>query len=189
MVKHGSNWKGGKVLASNGYVLVWVGKKHHLADVRGYTYEHRLVAEDKLGRRLMAGEIPHHINGNRQDNRPENIEVMKSIAHHLNKHRKHGSKRKLADEQNPIRQCACGCGKWFNRFDKGGRPRDFISGHNPQNRECQDQFVDAVGERSTLSEIQARTGQSLMAVKVMAPKLVQQNKIARLGKGIYGRNH
>lgn len=43
-------WKGGRSIASNGYVLVRVGKKHHLADVRGYAYEHRIVAEQKLGR-------------------------------------------------------------------------------------------------------------------------------------------
>jgi hypothetical protein len=39
-----ANWKGGKTVTSRGYVLVWVGKDHPLADVRGYAYEHRLVA-------------------------------------------------------------------------------------------------------------------------------------------------
>lgn len=47
------NWKGGRSIASNGYVLIKVGTGHHLADVRGYAYEHRLVAERKLGRRLL----------------------------------------------------------------------------------------------------------------------------------------
>ena len=61
-----NRWKGGRSIASNGYVLVRVGKRHHLADVRGYAYEHRLVAEEKLGRRLTPGEIPHHINGIKQ---------------------------------------------------------------------------------------------------------------------------
>lgn len=32
------NWKGGRTIASNGYVLIKVGKEHHLADVRGYAY-------------------------------------------------------------------------------------------------------------------------------------------------------
>ena len=31
-----SNWRGGRSLASNGYILLRVGIKHPLADVRGY---------------------------------------------------------------------------------------------------------------------------------------------------------
>jgi hypothetical protein len=33
--ENNSNWKGGRLIASNGYVLVRVGIGHHLADVRG----------------------------------------------------------------------------------------------------------------------------------------------------------
>jgi hypothetical protein len=32
------NWRGGRSLASNGYVLIRVGVGPHLADVRGYAY-------------------------------------------------------------------------------------------------------------------------------------------------------
>ena len=31
-----SQWKGGRIIASNGYVMLRVGTDHHLADVRGY---------------------------------------------------------------------------------------------------------------------------------------------------------
>jgi hypothetical protein len=123
-------WKGGRSIASNGYVLIRVGKDHHLADVRGYAYEHRLVAEQKLGRRLLPGEIPHHINGVKTDNRPENIDVVASIFDHLVKHRRHNTGRRLPQEPNPTVACACGCGQSLARFDAWGRPRRFVTGHN-----------------------------------------------------------
>jgi hypothetical protein len=125
------NWKGGRSIASNGYVLVRVGIGHHLADVRGYAYEHRVVAEKKLGRRLKRGEQVHHKNDIKTDNRPSNLEVCASLAHHFVHHRKPDSKQKrMPGEKNVIVLCACGCGGRFYRYDSSGRERKIISGHN-----------------------------------------------------------
>jgi hypothetical protein len=127
-------WKGGRSIASNGYVLVRVGVSHHLADVRGYAYEHRLVAEEKLGRRLLPGEQVHHLDGNRQNNDPANVEVVESDAHGV-RHRRPGSKyARLPGEANPLVSCACGCGKRFRKYDRERRVRSFVSGHNIQPR-------------------------------------------------------
>ena len=43
--------------------------------------EHRLIAEDVLGRRLERTEVVHHINGRRADNSPENLCVMDRLDH------------------------------------------------------------------------------------------------------------
>lgn len=76
-----SNWRGGRSVASNGYVLLRVGVDHHLADVRGYAYEHRVVAEQMLSRRLLPGEEVHHRDENPRNNEPSNLEVVTKQQH------------------------------------------------------------------------------------------------------------
>lgn len=60
--------------SKTGYVyLSWKG--HPAAGKNGNVLEHRLVMYEKLGRNLLPGENIHHINGKRDDNRPENLEL------------------------------------------------------------------------------------------------------------------
>jgi hypothetical protein len=48
---------------------------HPRAGRSPYVFEHILIAEDLLCRYLVEGETVHHINGVRDDNRPENLEL------------------------------------------------------------------------------------------------------------------
>jgi hypothetical protein len=127
-IKHGNRWKGGRSLTSHGYILLKM-PEHPRAHINGYVYEHIIVAEEKLGRALAPSEIVHYIDANRQNNDPQNIAVMKSIAHHKIFHRLKQSGRRLPGEDNPIVHCACGCGGSFLKYDKGGRPRKYLLGH------------------------------------------------------------
>lgn len=65
---------------SNGYVRVWC-PGHPMANSDGYALEHRKVAYD-VGLAVASGDHVHHINGNKRDNRPENLEVKRAGDHH-----------------------------------------------------------------------------------------------------------
>lgn len=76
--KHGSAYGGGKGKAkkgsgttNNGYHFTTVYKN----GVQRQIGTHRLVMQERLGRSLRSNENVHHINGDRGDNRPENLEL------------------------------------------------------------------------------------------------------------------
>ena len=106
-------WNGGKMLTSSGYMLVLAPSDYPYpngVNARGYIREHRMVMELHLGRALSKSEIVHHKNGNKLDNRVENLEVHSSHSEHLAHHGEEG----LWDNRWP--KCIMGCGRQSKPF-------------------------------------------------------------------------
>ena len=76
-----NHWKGGRYLQRDGYIYIWVGRDHLMADYKGRVAEHRLVMAAALGRALTSNELVHHRNENKTDNRLENLELTSRISH------------------------------------------------------------------------------------------------------------
>lgn len=72
--------RNGRIYRTGGYVYVLVQKDDPFAcmatkGTSRYVAEHRLVMARHLGRALLPSETVHHINGDRADNRIENLEL------------------------------------------------------------------------------------------------------------------
>lgn len=73
-------WNGGRWKGVNGYII--------LNTSEGEKYEHRVVMEEITGRPLRPEEEVHHRNHVRDDNRPENLQLMANHAEHMAAHRR-----------------------------------------------------------------------------------------------------
>lgn len=76
------SWKGGRVVDKSGYILVHC-PDHPNSNLNGYIREHRLVMSEKIGRPLLRDEVVHHIDGDKQNNSVENLEVYDKNGSHL----------------------------------------------------------------------------------------------------------
>lgn len=96
--KHGNHargsahhrWNDGRIQSEDGYTKVRIGQGHPLADPNGYAYEHLVVWCAAGNPKPSHGELIHHRNGNKADNRIENLELTTRAAHNQHHNEERG---------------------------------------------------------------------------------------------------
>ncbi|SMB97718.1 Homeodomain-like domain-containing protein [Thermanaeromonas toyohensis ToBE] len=99
-------WKGGRS-RKDGYIVV------NVPNSKRYLPEHRIIIEQHLGRKLQSDEIVHHVNERRDDNRLENLVVIKRADHM----RLHQTKYSKADLLILLAQLAVKLGRLPRTYD------------------------------------------------------------------------
>lgn len=97
-----SGWKGGKFYNQEGYKLIRM-PNHPRAYKNGYVPEHRIIVEKKIGRYLKEFEHVHHLNGIKDDNRLDNLELINAQTHNLVT-RLESEVKKLRKENKELKQ-------------------------------------------------------------------------------------
>jgi hypothetical protein len=117
------NWNGGRTIRPDGYVHVLVDGEHHRKNSRGYVMEHILIVESVLGKEFKHPNRIHHINGDRSDNRKENLVVCENERYHQLLH----TRTRALKESGSVNNRKCKFCKCY------GEPKELSGYHNPKN--------------------------------------------------------
>ena len=120
-----------RYVTKEGYVRIKLPEHPH-ATTNGWVFEHIVVMTATLGRVLLPNECVHHKDHNKQNNHPDNLEVL-DRAVHAQGHGANPSTRRVGEE-NPLILCACGCDTPLSKYDIKGRPRRYVVGHTCRNK-------------------------------------------------------
>lgn len=84
MMGRKNSWKGGRINRA-GYVAIFQ-PNHPKASSIGYVREHILVMEKHIGRYMANGEVIHHLDGIKDNNKIENLHLFGTQGEHMDYH-------------------------------------------------------------------------------------------------------
>lgn len=80
--ENSKSWKGGRYIDAHGYVMIYVGGPSNIKTKwDAYKKEHVVVMEKHLQRKINRNENIHHIDGDKQNNKIENLQITTSKEH------------------------------------------------------------------------------------------------------------
>ena len=91
--ENSGNFKNYRRKTTKGYIALYK-PGHPNADKNGLVMEHRFIMSEHIGRPIRDDEAVHHINGNKKDNRLENLLLMDLGEHSAYHNRKRAEKCK-----------------------------------------------------------------------------------------------
>jgi hypothetical protein len=101
----GANWKGGRQVTKDGYILIYV-PDYPSSSKRGYVFEHIYVFEQATGIIVPPNCCIHHLNGNKSDNRIENLCLMgrgaHTMHHHIGSHRTAEARKNMSEARKKL---------------------------------------------------------------------------------------
>ncbi len=100
----------------NGYRMIYMPEHHEAVrsgSMEGYVYEHRIIAEQFMGRRLNEDEDVHHLDSNRSNNLNRNLLVLETGQHMklhvwLQQHVITPIEGTKVDREKILKYCNCG---------------------------------------------------------------------------------
>lgn len=125
-------WNIVKIIKKGEYLYCITNPIHPNSTKNNYVLLHRVLMENHLGQILQCDEVVHHINGNKKDNRIQNLEVMPAKKHN----QLHGFEqgKTLVDLICPQ------CGKEFTKSKKNTHLSKPIQAKTFCSRSCSGKF-------------------------------------------------
>lgn len=150
-------WYIQRIYDAGDYYFAYV-PEHPNSNYNGYVLLHRAIVENYLGRVLDTNEVVHHKNGNKKDNRTENLQVMTNEEHV----KLHNSE---IGRQFVTLKCP-NCGKIFERDKRNS----FLDRPNSAfhcsfcSRSCAGKFAYKVQKYGYTKELRKRVNENLIEI-------------------------
>lgn len=148
-------WEIEKVVSKGEYDYAVV-TNHPRAIKYGYVLLHRVIVENHLQRLLDDSEIVHHVNGDKKDNRLDNLQVMSALEHNTQHGYEQGKKMAI---------CKCPvCKKTFTRAFNQTHLSKPNSTYSACSRSCSGKFSRMCARPELTHEVEVAISENIVSV-------------------------